>query len=84
MQKGILTSSSAGNSGPDIESVSDVAPWMLTVGASSTDKRIVDEVVLGYGTTLVGSTVNGFDSNGEKFPLVDGRNVSSWCNGAVQ
>ncbi|CAN6567138.1 unnamed protein product [Malus baccata var. baccata] len=53
MEKGILTSNSAGNYGPAERTVSSVAPWILSVAASSTDRRIIDKVVLGNGRTLV-------------------------------
>ena len=54
MAKGILTVQSAGNNGPN-PTVS-VAPWILTVAASTTNRRIVTKVVLGNGKTLVVST----------------------------
>ncbi|KAJ6715980.1 SUBTILISIN-LIKE PROTEASE SBT4.3 [Salix koriyanagi] len=53
MEKGILTLQSAGNEGPVPGSVASVAPWIFTVAASSTDRRIIDKVVLGNGKTLV-------------------------------
>ena len=52
MKEGVLTVNSAGNDGPGAGSVSSVAPWMLSVAASSTDRQIVDKVVLGNGRTL--------------------------------
>ncbi|XP_020413431.1 subtilisin-like protease SBT4.3 isoform X1 [Prunus persica] len=79
MEKGILTSNSAGNNGPEEGSVSSVAPWILTVAASSTDRRIIDKVVLGNGSTLVGSSVNSFSLNGTSFPLIHGKDASSKC-----
>ncbi|GKV37501.1 hypothetical protein SLEP1_g45527 [Rubroshorea leprosula] len=39
MKKRISTSWSAGNGGPDLFSVEKVAPWVLTVGASSMDRN---------------------------------------------
>ncbi|VVA32685.1 PREDICTED: subtilisin [Prunus dulcis] len=79
MEKGILTSNSAGNNGPEEGSVSSVAPWILTVAASSTDRRIIDKVVLGNGSTLFGSSVNSFSLNGTSFPLIHGKDASSKC-----
>ncbi|PRQ55334.1 putative cucumisin [Rosa chinensis] len=80
MAKGVLTSNSAGNSGPDDSSVSSVAPWILTVAASSTDRRIIDKVVLRNGTTMVGASVNTFKLNGTNFPLIYGKDASSNCS----
>ncbi|VVB16572.1 unnamed protein product [Arabis nemorensis] len=53
MAKGILTVNSAGNSGPKAGVVSGVAPWILTVAASTTNRGFVTKVVLGNGKTLV-------------------------------
>lgn len=49
MKKGILTSSSAGNSGPYPATVSNYAPWILTVAASTIDRRFTAKAVLGNG-----------------------------------
>ncbi|KAM1815205.1 hypothetical protein ACFX11_028781 [Malus domestica] len=59
--------------------ISSVAPWILTVAASSTDRHIIDKVVLGNGRTLVGNSVNSFDLNGTSFPLIEGKDTSSEC-----
>ncbi|XP_061998862.1 subtilisin-like protease SBT4.3 [Rosa rugosa] len=77
IQKGILTTNAAGNNGPIGGTVSSVAPWMLTVAASSMDRGIIDKVVLGNGRTLVGNSVNSFTSNETGFPIVEGKDV---CN----
>lgn len=55
MEKGILTLNSAGNSLLilGLGSVASVAPWMMTVAASSTDRRIIDKVILGNGRTFI-------------------------------
>lgn len=49
MKYGILTSSSAGNSGPWPYSVANYAPWTLTVAASTIDRKFVAKAVLGNG-----------------------------------
>lgn len=51
--KGILTSQSAGNSGPEAGTVVSVAPWILSVAASTIDREIVTKVVTGDGTTIL-------------------------------
>ncbi|XP_019095865.1 PREDICTED: subtilisin-like protease SBT4.13 isoform X1 [Camelina sativa] len=82
--KGILTVNSGGNSGPDPTSVSSVAPWILTVAASTTNRGFVTKVVLGNGKTLVGKSVNSFDMKGKKYPLVYGKSAaSSNCDAAA-
>lgn len=49
MKNGILTSNSAGNSGPYPVSVANFAPWTLTVAASTIDRKFVAKAVLGNG-----------------------------------
>jgi hypothetical protein len=49
MKNGILTSNSAGNSGPDPESISNCSPWSLSVAASTIDRKFVTRVMLGNG-----------------------------------
>ena len=75
MEKGILTVNSGGNTGP-MGTISSVAPWVLSVAASTMDRRIIDKVSLGNGVTLAGKSINGFTSNGTKIPLVHGRFAS--------
>lgn len=53
MKKGILTIQPASNEGPQIATVSCVAPWILTVAASTIDRHIIDKVVMANGKTLV-------------------------------
>ncbi|KAM1213620.1 hypothetical protein PS2_005006 [Malus domestica] len=56
MKKGILTSQSAGGTifnSYKVGPVSSVAPWIFTVAASTTDRRIIDSIVLANGKKLV-------------------------------
>ncbi|KAL4586872.1 hypothetical protein LXL04_011517 [Taraxacum kok-saghyz] len=80
MQRGILTVQSAGNDGPSLHSVTGDAPWIFSVAASNTDRRIVNKVLLGDGTILVGASINGFPSSQEEVPLVYGRQVTKTCS----
>uniref|UniRef100_M4DV05 Uncharacterized protein n=1 Tax=Brassica campestris TaxID=3711 RepID=M4DV05_BRACM len=72
MVKGILTVNSAGNSGPDPNTVGSVAPWILTVAASTTNREFLTKVVLENGRTLSGRSVNAFDLKGKNYPLIYG------------
>lgn len=47
VKHGILVVSAAGNSGPDLGTVTNVSPWMLTVGASTIDREFTSYVALG-------------------------------------
>ncbi|KAK3206372.1 hypothetical protein Dsin_020418 [Dipteronia sinensis] len=53
MDKGILTTASDNNYGPEPASTSAVVPWILSVAASNIDQLFIDNAVLGDGTTLV-------------------------------
>ncbi|XP_008788427.2 subtilisin-like protease SBT1.6 [Phoenix dactylifera] len=54
VSKGVFVSSSAGNDGPTPLSVTNLAPWLTTVGASTIDRTFPAEVVLGDGRSLAG------------------------------
>lgn len=58
MERGILAYNTAGIEGPWQGGIVSIAPWMLSIVASSTDCRIVDKVVLGNGTTLKVCVIN--------------------------
>ena len=49
MKKGIFTACSAGNSGPDLYTVQNTAPWIMTVGASGLDRQFLTPVKVGNG-----------------------------------
>lgn len=57
MRHGILTSNSAGNSGPMPYTVSNYAPWTLTVAASTIDRKFIAQVVLGNGQVYTVSEI---------------------------
>ncbi|XP_061980159.1 subtilisin-like protease [Populus nigra] len=56
IQKGIFVSCAAGNSGPSNESLSNEAPWILTVGASTVDRSIRATVMLGNNAQYDGES----------------------------
>ncbi|KAK1419008.1 hypothetical protein QVD17_28164 [Tagetes erecta] len=57
IQRGIFVSCSAGNSGPVKSSLSNEAPWILTVGASTVDRNIRSTVYLGNKALLDGESL---------------------------
>lgn len=52
VKNGITVVCSGGNDGPDWETVSNVAPWILTVAASTMDREFPNYAVLGNGKRL--------------------------------
>ncbi|KAF0896123.1 hypothetical protein E2562_019621 [Oryza meyeriana var. granulata] len=55
--KGIPVIYAAGNYGPYTQTVNNVAPWLLTVAASTIDRLFPTAVTLGNGQTLVGQSL---------------------------
>ncbi|RVW65842.1 Subtilisin-like protease SBT4.13 [Vitis vinifera] len=76
MARGLLTVNSAGNRGPTVYTIDSVAPWLVSVAASTTDRKIIDRVVLGNGKELTGCSFNYFIMKGSMYPIVY-RNVTS-------
>uniref|UniRef100_A0A7N0TGR3 Uncharacterized protein n=1 Tax=Kalanchoe fedtschenkoi TaxID=63787 RepID=A0A7N0TGR3_KALFE len=60
LEKGVLTVQAGGNDGPEYSTVTSFVPWLLSAGASTTDRKMVDKVVLGDGRTLTGKSINSF------------------------
>ncbi|KAL6993817.1 hypothetical protein U1Q18_011930 [Sarracenia purpurea var. burkii] len=82
MEKGILVSCSAGNTGPIPYSVSNVAPWITTVGAGTLDRDFPAYVKLGNGFNFSGvSLYAGKPLPTKMLPLVYAGNASNSTNG---
>ncbi|KAL1546903.1 subtilisin-like protease SBT1.7 [Salvia divinorum] len=81
--KGILVSCSAGNGGPRPGSLSNVAPWITTVGAGTVDRQFPSYITLGNGKKLTGESLY----RGKPLPvsslvpLVYAGNISQASNG---
>ncbi|CAI0406281.1 unnamed protein product [Linum tenue] len=82
MEKGILVSCSAGNAGPTAYSLSNVAPWITTVGAGTLDRDFPAVVSLGNGKNYSGvSLYKGAALPAKLLPFVYAGNVSNSTNG---
>lgn len=57
MEKGVFISCSAGNAGPDPISLTNVSPWITTVGASTMDRDFPALVKLGTGKMVSGTSL---------------------------
>ncbi|KAF0920222.1 hypothetical protein E2562_034032 [Oryza meyeriana var. granulata] len=69
--RGVVFVCSGGNSGPKPATVSNLAPWMLTVAASSIDRAFISPIKLGNGMVIMGQTVTPYQLPGNKaYPLV--------------
>ncbi|KAM3380025.1 subtilisin-like protease SBT1.4 [Capsicum galapagoense] len=70
-EHGVVVSCSAGNSGPGAATAVNVAPWILTVAASTIDREFPADVILGDGRIFGGVSLYTGDPLGdEKLPLV--------------
>ncbi|XP_071924255.1 CO(2)-response secreted protease-like [Coffea arabica] len=67
VEKGILVVCSAGNDGPARETVVNVAPWILTVAATTIDRQFESDVVLGGNKVIKGGGINF--ANIQKSPI---------------
>ncbi|CAN0837714.1 unnamed protein product [Linum grandiflorum] len=82
MKKGILTSNSAGNSGPSPASVSNCSPWSLSVAATTIDRKFLTGVHLGNGQSYKGVSINTCQPS-SSYPLIyagDAPNTTSGHN----
>ncbi|PIA50859.1 hypothetical protein AQUCO_01200261v1 [Aquilegia coerulea] len=71
IEKGVVVSCSAGNSGPDAFTATNIAPWILTVGASTLDREFPADVILGDGRIFSGvSLYSGEPLKDSDVPLV--------------
>jgi subtilisin family serine protease len=71
VKHGLVVSCSAGNSGPGRYTAVNIAPWILTVGASTVDRDFPADVILGDGTSYTGVSLYAGDLvNSTELPLV--------------
>ncbi|KAL2529589.1 Subtilisin-like protease SBT1.7 [Forsythia ovata] len=70
--------------GPALESLSNVAPWITTVGAGTMDRQFPAYISLGNGKKFPGSSLySGKPLSSTFVPLVFAGNVSNTSNGNV-
>ncbi|KAJ6930230.1 hypothetical protein NC652_013922 [Populus alba x Populus x berolinensis] len=83
MEKGIFVSCSAGNAGPSSYSLSNVAPWITTIGAGTLDRDFPAFVTLGNGKNYSGVSLYKGDAMlpGKLSPFVYAGNASNATNG---
>uniref|UniRef100_A0A0D9VLT8 Subtilisin-like protease n=1 Tax=Leersia perrieri TaxID=77586 RepID=A0A0D9VLT8_9ORYZ len=78
IRAGIVVSTAAGNDGPGFRTANNLAPWVVTVGASSINRQFPALVVLGNGQSYVGTSLYTGQNTASSFiPLVYGGNAGS-------
>ncbi|GFQ07773.1 co(2)-response secreted protease [Phtheirospermum japonicum] len=77
-EKGVIVVCSAGNEGPSPGTLINVAPWILTVAATTIDRDFEADIVLHGGNKKKGGGINFSGLNKSPvYPLVDGRSAGS-------
>ncbi|KAK8594670.1 hypothetical protein V6N13_015590 [Hibiscus sabdariffa] len=69
LSNNILTVCGAGNSGPKPSTLSNTAPWVITVAATSIDRQFYSPVYLGNGVEIPGFSISENTRN-VMYPLV--------------
>ncbi|KAJ4975259.1 hypothetical protein NE237_000365 [Protea cynaroides] len=75
VKHGIVVVASVGNAGPTEYSVSNVSPWLFTVGASTMDREFPTHVDLGNNQKFEGQSLSQDASPSGMCPLVSGGNA---------
>jgi subtilisin family serine protease len=84
MERGVHVSCSAGNSGPGSSTLSNVAPWITTVGAGTLDRDFPAYVALGNGKNYTGvSLYAGKQAANAPLPIVYAGNASNSTAGSL-
>ncbi|TQD89420.1 hypothetical protein C1H46_025063 [Malus baccata] len=71
LRKGIFTSASAGNEGPNLKTITNFAPWYLAVAASTIDRHFDTK----------GIVTNTFELKGKFYPIVYAADVPDTAAG---
>ncbi|XBI87828.1 hypothetical protein VPH35_025860 [Triticum aestivum] len=75
ISKGIVVVASAGNSGPQPATVTNVAPWILTVAASTMDRIFQVDVIFG-ATTIQGQSLSNSTLGNQEYEMISGENAN--------
>ncbi|KAE9606223.1 putative tripeptidyl-peptidase II [Lupinus albus] len=73
--RNIVVVSSGGNDGPAPRTVTNVAPWLFTVAASTMDREFLSNISLGNKEYIKGASLNRGLSAGESYPLIHSVNA---------
>lgn len=82
--QGVFVSCSAGNGGPSSGSLSNVAPWITTVGAGTLDRDFPAYITLGNGKKFTGESLySGKPLPDSLVPIVYAAHASNSTSGSI-
>ncbi|XVF36297.1 hypothetical protein REPUB_Repub19eG0046200 [Reevesia pubescens] len=70
VEKNIFVSTSAGNEGPDVETLHNGTPWILTVAAGTMDRDLGATLRLGSKVSINGPALYPGNFSSSQFPIV--------------
>ncbi|CAL4954933.1 unnamed protein product [Urochloa decumbens] len=78
VQRGVAVVCAGGNSGPRPGTVTNVAPWMFTVGASTMDRDFPAYVSFGDSLAIEGQSLGASTLPlGQEYPMISGENANA-------
>ncbi|CAL5004703.1 unnamed protein product [Urochloa decumbens] len=77
--KGIIVVAAGGNAGPRPSTITNDAPWLLTVGAGSLDRRLSAVVVLESGDLIQGEALVQGTNSSQYYPLRYPGDHNNYC-----
>ncbi|WOL19439.1 subtilisin-like protease SBT5.3 [Canna indica] len=78
VKNGITVVCSAGNSGPALGTVSNTAPWIVTVGASTVDREFLAYVSLSNKKQIKGQSLSRMGlPNNEFYPIISSQEATA-------
>lgn len=79
-EKGIVVVCSGGNEGPSAESINNVAPWVITVAATSIDRTFPTMITLGNNQKFTGQAIFHGHDTGYMSLITPDSDDSRYCN----
>ncbi|XP_054817615.1 subtilisin-like protease Glyma18g48580 [Prosopis cineraria] len=70
ISRGILVVASAGNDGPELQTVSNVAPWIFTIASGSIDREFSDNITLSNGQRMKGTSLATNSTSRQLIPVI--------------
>ncbi|XP_028784287.1 subtilisin-like protease Glyma18g48580 [Neltuma alba] len=70
VSRGVLVVASAGNDGPELQTVSNVAPWIFTIASGSIDRDFSNNITLSNGQRMKGTSLATNSTSRQLVPVL--------------